>query len=187
MANKRTIKSITIEKSILDYISSSTSIKDFTTIELINKLKEFKHYKYLKRTIWVILKNLEKENLIIMTGKKRNSADCYKINNIGKVIEKLKALKNEPILPTKAVYKPDHKHKVILSAFEVGKNIIEYVNDIESKHDAAINKIQLLEREIRSLEDQLIGCKKIIKQTSKDEVVVIGNRSPAGEKLFIFK
>lgn len=180
MANRRTAKSINIEKSMLDFIITSKSMTDFTVLEIVKNLKEFKEFKYLKRTVWVIIKNLVELELIKRLEKKRDQADCYIINNMVKLIGRLKRLNHEPMLSsTKIAYKANPK-QVILSSTEVGKNIIDYINSLESELAKSKAEVIILKQQINELSMDVLSSQLHIKDLSG-----VG-KVQAGEKMFIF-
>lgn len=173
MANKRSAKNINIEKRILDFITTSSSMKDFTVLEIVENLTEFEDYKYLNRTVWKLIKDLVELGYIKRTEIKRNQADCYEIINIGNLIERFKNLNNELTLSSKKIiYKP--KHQVVLTSSELGKNIVEYINILESDLAKAQGEIIMLKRKIGELSINVLSSQQSV------------GRVMAGEKLFIF-
>jgi len=173
MANKRSVKSIIIEKRILDFITTKLSGKDFTILEIVEELVEFNNFKYLNRTVWKIIKNLMNFNYIKKTYSKRNMADCYEVINITKLIERFKMLNNETMLSSKKItYK--HKQQIVLTSSELGKNIIDYINSLESNLAKAHGEIIMLKRKINELSINVLSSQSGIGKTM------------AGEKLFVF-
>lgn len=174
MANKRSAKSIAIEKSILNYIVLN-SINEFTSIDLLKGVKDFSKYRYVKRTIWSILKILVNKRIIIKTGKKRDQADCYRILGISRVKDRINQLEDKPILSKKNI--SYESNRVVLSSSQIGKHIIDYINSIELQLTEANNKVAKLELKLKELEGNLIAAS----QENK-----IQGRVQAGNKMFIF-
>lgn len=181
MANKKTTKRIIIEKRILSFISSNFEIKPFTILDLTKELKEFHSYKYLRRTIWTIVKSLTDNNIVKKTGDRSNGAERYIIISKTNILIKLKNLENEPLLKKTNIKFSQHEQIISLTSADVGKNIIDYVNKVEENYYDAIKQIETLKNKVRSLERELLDFK-----ISSNPSIPI-QRSPAGEKIFIFK
>lgn len=172
MANRRSARSIAIETKLLEYININYPDAEFTIVDLIDGIPEFSQYKYIKRTTWHILKMLTGIDIIGKTGNKKDNSECYKILEPHLSRNRLRHLKNEPIL-LKSMSTP--KEQRPLPPSEVGKNIIEYVNSLESKLDAANKRIRELEFKLGDHDAVLIS------EPSRSD------RVEAGGKMFVFK